>query len=158
MNIETIKIIWIYLNNYDFTITKISNVFCGFVFSVSKYLWFNWNSNYDFSIWKKLFSEFFTEIQFSKTGFFKNNFFEIFSHFLLIKRPWNDHKILMWLKVTLSDVIVQFCHSFCHSWREIWIFISDILHVTEWINWKIISTKNGWSISGWDQLINQWHE
>ena len=32
MNTETVKIIWIYLNNYDFTITKISNVFCGFVF------------------------------------------------------------------------------------------------------------------------------
>ena len=89
----------------------------------------------------------------SKTAFFKTYYFwNVFLHFSLIKRPWNDHKILMWLKVTLSDVIVQFCHSFCHSWREIWIFISDILHVTEWINWKIISTKNGWSISGGDQL------
>ena len=154
MNIETIKIIWIYLNNYDFTITKISNVFCGFVFSVSKYLRFNWNSNYDFSIWKKLFSESFSP----KFSIFKNRFFskitilKCFLYFSLIKRPWNDHKIFMWLKVTLSDVIVQFCHLFCHSWREIWIFISDILHVTEWINWKIISTKNGWSISGGDQL------
>ena len=158
MNIETIKIIWIYLNNYDFTITKISNVFCGFVFSVLKYLWFNWNSNYDFSIWKKLFSEFFTEIQFSKRGFSKITILKCFLHFSLIHRPWNDHNILMWLKVTLSDVIVQFCHSFCHSWREIWIFISDILQVTEWINRKIISTKNGWSISGGDQLTNQWHK
>ena len=132
MNIETIKIIWIYLNNYNFTITKISNVFCGFVFfsfeifavQLKFKLWF-------YNLMTSYFRRFFRRYSFLKSVFDKKlgfqKVFHISNRSLL---PWNDHKILMWLKVTLSDVIVQFCHSFCHSWREIKIFISDVLHVT----------------------------
>ena len=122
---KTIKPIWIYLNNYDFNITKISNVFLWFFsFSVSKHLRFDWNSNYEFPSEKRVY---FYHIMFQL-----NSFVSIQALFI---RTLTDSLSMKWVKIFcgwkwhISDAIVQFCHILL-SWREIWIFISDVLHVT----------------------------